>query len=296
MDEIGLTGTVFLDGHLVSAARARVSAFDRGLLYGDGLFETLRSYQGRPFALDRHLARLRGTARWLGIPVPAMDWRRQITAVLQRNRLLGVDASVRITLTRGPAVPGLLPPVRPRPTVLIICAAVPAALAAVQRRGARVALLPFARGGALAGHKLLDYVPAVLGRVLARRQRAFEGLFVDARGYLSEGTTSNLFVVRRGRLLTPPLDGEAGVLPGVTRSLVIALATAAGIRVQECRLRVSDLVAANEAFCTASVAEVVPIVRIAERAIASGRPGPLTRRVQELYRDARRRDSEKRPL
>lgn len=289
MDEIRLTGTVFLDGRLVNAAGARVSAFDRGLLYGDGLFETLRSYQGRLFALDRHLARLRGTARWLGIPVPAMDWRRQISAVLRRNRLLGVDASVRITLTRGPAAPGLLPPAHPRPTVLIICAGVPATLAGVQRRGARVALLPFTRGGVIAGHKLLDYVPAILGRVLARRQRAFEGLFVDARGYLSEGTTSNLFVVRRGRLLTPPLDGEAGVLPGVTRSLVIAVATAAGIRVQERRLRVSDLVGADEAFLTASMAEVVPIVRVGVQAIAAGRPGLLTRRVQELYRDATRR-------
>jgi len=289
MDEIRLTGTVFLDGRLVNAAGARVSAFDRGLLYGDGLFETLRSYQGRLFALDRHLARLRGTARWLGIPVPTMDWRRQISAVLRRNRLLGVDASVRITLTRGPAAPGLLPPAHPRPTVLIICAGVPATLAGVQRRGARVALLPFTRGGVIAGHKLLDYVPAILGRVLARRQRAFEGLFVDARGYLSEGTTSNLFVVRRGRLLTPPLDGEAGVLPGVTRSLVIAVATAAGIRVQERRLRVSDLVGADEAFLTASMAEVVPIVRVGVQAIAAGRPGLLTRRVQELYRDATRR-------
>lgn len=286
MRETRLSGTVFLNGRLVSAARARVSAFDRGLLYGDGLFETLRCYRGRAFALDRHLQRLRGTASWLGIPIPAIDWERQIAAVVRRNGLSDVDAAVRLTLTRGPAALGLLPPSRPRPTVLITCTPVPPSLPRMQKRGARVALLPFARGGPLAGYKLLNYVPAILGRRLAQRQRAFEGLFLDGRGYLSEGTTSNLFIARRGRLLTPPLDGEAAVLPGVTRGLVIALATAAGIPVRERRLRASDLLSADEALLSASVSEVVPIVGAGEQTIAAGRPGPLTRRIQQLYREA----------
>lgn len=278
-----MADTVYLNGRLIAAARARLSVFDRGLLYGDGLFETVRAYGGRVMALDAHLDRLRTSARSLHLPVPALDWSGQIAALLERNRLGMQDASVRITLTRGPARPGLLPPTPCRPTILMTAAPIDPAIAPAQRRGVKVILLPFARDKALGAHKLLSFVPAILGRLLAKPQRAFEGLYVDQRGRLSEGTTSNLFIVRGGRLITPPL--RSGVLPGVTRRLVIDLARAAGLGVRERSLFTAELRDADEAFCTSSLIEIMPIVRVGTATIGYGKPGPMTRRLQRLYRD-----------
>ncbi|MBI3387390.1 MAG: aminotransferase class IV [Deltaproteobacteria bacterium] len=277
-------GFVYVNGHVVPAAGARVSVFDRGFLYGDGLFETMRSYRGALFGLSEHLARLRASARWLRIPVPSIDWSRAIERLLRRNDWLVGDAAVRITLTRGPGRPGLLPPAAVTPTVLIVATMIGLEVARAQRRGARVTLLPFARAGATAGHKTLDYVPAILGRMQAQRVNAFEALYVTPRGHVTEGTTSNLFVVRRGALLTPPLDSTAGVLPGVTRRLVMDLARTLTLRVRECRVPVRELLAAEEAFCTSSVVEIVPIVRVDNRPIADGRCGALTRQLQLGYR------------
>ncbi|HVN84917.1 MAG TPA: aminotransferase class IV [Candidatus Binatia bacterium] len=278
-----MVGTVFLNRRFVAAARARVSVFDRGLLYGDGLFETLRVYRGEVFALDTHLARLRASAVFLGIPLPRLDWTEIIGALVQRNRLMVRDASVRITLTRGPASPGLVPPRRPHPTVLIVAAPLAGNIARAQRRGVRVTLLPLARAAdVLAGHKLLNYVPAILGRIAAASRNAFEALYVDERKQLSEGTTSNLFIVRDGHLFTPP--APRGVLPGITRRLVIDLARHERMPVHERTLRVPDLLAASEAFCTSSLIEIVPIVRVDDGAIATATPGPITRLLQRRYR------------
>jgi branched-chain amino acid aminotransferase len=276
-------GFVYLNGRVVPAAGARVSVFDRGFLYGDGLFETMRSYRGALFGLSEHLARLRASARWLGIPVPSIEWSRAIERLLWRNDLIDGDASVRITLTRGPGRPGLLPPVAVTPTVLIVAAAIGPEVARAQRRGARVTLLPFARDGATAGHKTLDYVPAILGRMQAQRVDAFEALYVTPRGHVTEGTTSNLFVVRHDELLTPPLAAAGGVLPGVTRRLVMDLARTLTLRVRERRVPVRELLAADEAFCTSSVVEIVPIVRVDHQPVADGRCGALTRRLQHGY-------------
>ncbi len=272
---------VHLNGRVVASARARISVFDRGLWYGDGLFETLRAYQGRPFGLDEHLARLRSSASFLDIRMPSPPWRLHIAALLKRNRLVRTDAWVRITLTRGPAAPGLLPPPHSRPTVLIASGPIDATIPRAQRYGARVTLLPFARHGFLAEHKVLDYLPAVLGKTIAARHKSFEGLFVDADGSIAEGTTSNIFVWRRNQLLTPP---AAGVLPGLTRRLVLEAAVAEGWRVSERPLNTHDLLAADEAFITSSLVEVVPVIRVDRQRIGNGRPGPRTKRMQGLYR------------
>ncbi len=272
---------VHLNGRVVASTRARISAFDRGLWYGDGLFETLRAYQGRPFGLDEHLARLRRSASFLNIKLPSPPWRLHIAALLKRNRLLTRDAWVRITVTRGPAAPGLLPPPHSRPTVLIASGMIDPGISVTQQHGARVTLLPFARSGFLAEHKVLDYLPAVLGKIIAARHESVEGLFVDADGLVSEGTTSNVFVWRRRRLLTPP---TAGVLPGLTRRLVLEAAIVDGWRVSERPLTTCDLLDADEVFITSSLAEVVPVIAIDRRRIGNGRPGPRTERMQHLYR------------
>src|SRR5262249_23225130 len=133
----------------------------------------------------------------------------------------------------------------------------------------------------LGEHKVLNYLSSVLGKVMAARHRAFEGLFVDAAGCVTEGTTSNIFVSQQGQLCTPPI---AGILPGVTRRFVIEAVTASGTRVVQRALKTEDLIAADEAFLTSSLAEVVPIVAVNARRIADGKVGPLTRRVQGHYR------------
>ena len=201
--------------------------------------------------------------------------------MLRRNRLLDTDAWLRITLTRGVAAPRLVPPARMRPTVILTTGPIDPAITPAQRRGVRVVLLPFARDGFLAEHKVISYLPAVLGKSIAARHKAFEALFVDGEGMVTEGTTSNVFIVRNVSLLTPPVKS---LLPGVTRRLIIAAAVTDGLRVIEKPLRTEDLLEADEAFLTASLAEVVPIIAVDAHAVGTGRVGPRTRRLQHAYR------------
>ena len=272
---------VQLNGRFVAAQRARISVFDRGLLYGDGLFETLRAYQGRPFALDAHLGRLQESADFLGFVVPRRPWRRDIESLLRKNGLLASDGWVRITVTRGVGARGLLPPAHPRPALIVMAGRLDPAIARVQRFGARVALVPFARHGFLAEHKVLSYLPGVLGKVMAARHEAFDGLFVNADGLVTEGTTTNVFAWRGRRLFTPPI---AGILPGITRRMIIELATAGGVRVAERPLRADDLLDADEVFLTSSLAEVVPVIAVNAHKIGEGTVGPRTQRLQRRYR------------
>jgi branched-subunit amino acid aminotransferase/4-amino-4-deoxychorismate lyase len=272
---------VNLDGRLLPATRAHVNVFDRGLLYGDGLFETLRAYRGKPFQLDVHMARLDSSARFLGIVPPRREWRADIEALLRRNRLMTTDAWVRITITRGVAAPGLLPPVRARPTVIIAAGRIDRSLRQAQNRGVSVILLPFTRNGFLAEHKILNYLPAVLGKVIAARHQAFEALFVTADGHVTEGTVCNVFVWRNDRLVTPP---ATGILPGITRRIVIEAAIADGYRVAEQPLSTAGLLSADEAFLTSSLAEIVPITAVENQKIATAQVGPRTWRLQQIYR------------
>jgi branched-chain amino acid aminotransferase len=270
-----------VNGRLLAGTRAQVSVFDRGFLYGDGLFETLRAYEGKLFALAEHLARLRSSASFLGIRVPRRPWEKDVSALLQRNQLVGTDAWVRITLTRGVAAPAVVPPSRIRPTVVITAGRLDPRIARAQQRGVRATLLPFARHGFLAEHKALNYLPGVLGKSFAARRGAFEGLFVDTDGWVTEGTTSNLFIWRNTRLLTPP---AASILSGITRRLVIQAAVADGVGVEERPLTTRDLFDADEAFITSSLAEVVPLIAVDAHRIGNGKVGTHTRRMQRWYR------------
>jgi branched-subunit amino acid aminotransferase/4-amino-4-deoxychorismate lyase len=271
---------VWLNGRIVRGSRARVPVSDRGLLYGDGLFETLRVYGGKPYLLTAHLARLRRSARALGIPLPGDTryWSRALSELLAVHRLS--EAAVRITVTRGTDA-GLAPSPRPQPTVLVQLRRLAPGLAAAQRDGLSACLLPFDRGGGfLVPHKTLAYLPAVLGRRIAQRRGAEEGLYVTAAGLVTEATTANLFVWHRNRLWTP----AAGVLPGITRALVIDLARRSGYRVAERDLSRAMLRSVSEAFLTSSVAEITPLVRVDGRTVGGGRPGPVTRTLQQAYR------------
>lgn len=275
---------VMLNGRLVPSRRATISALDRGFLYGDGLFETLRTYGGTPFGLAAHLARLRRSARVFRMRVPTAPafWAPRIRRLLAATGLDTVDAAVRLTISRGTAPFGIVPPPTIRPTTLLLATPLDSRLARAQAAGVRVCFFPFRVVTArLPGHKTLHYLPAVLGKMIARRRRAWEALYLGTDDTVLEGTTSNVFAVRRGRVLTPPLHG---VLPGVTRRAIATVARRAGIPLAERRLRVQDLLDADEVFLTASTIEVLPVVRVKRHPIANARPGPVTRALQEGYR------------
>lgn len=276
-------GYVFLNGRMVEAKRATVSVYDRGLMYGDGLFETMRGYKGRAFAIEEHFHRLRTSADILGLPIPNLDWRKVIAELLLKNGLQRQDTWVRLTITRGPAEPRVLPPDIAKPTTMIMVRPLDRDIARHQKRGVKVSLLPFSRHGFVPEHKSINYLPAVVGKVLASYHGAYEGIFVRADHVLTEGTTTSVFVVRDKTLFTAP---QGGILPGVTRGLVMDLARAHGIQALEREITTTDLRLADEAFLTSSMIELVPIVHVDEAPLAKGKPGPLTTRLQKLYAEA----------
>ncbi len=276
---------VWLNGRFVDARAARVSALDRGLLHGDGVYDTWRTYDGRPFMLAAHLRRLAGATRRLRLPAPGAStaWDARSRRLLRRNGL--GDGALRLTITRGDAGTSPMPTAPARPTVLLTVRPLPSMLATLQARGVAIVLLPFARdaGPDWADVKLVGHASAVVGRMVAVRRRAFDGLYVTRDGLVTEATTANLFVVERGTLFTPPADGT--ILRGVTRDVVIRLARRRGIAVRETAVPVERLRRAAEVFVTASTIEIVPVRRIGAHRIGDGRPGPLTRALHAAYRD-----------
>lgn len=278
-----VNGFVFLNGRIVDAARATVSVYDRGILYGDGLFETMRAYKGTAFAIEDHFHRMRTSADILGLPIPDLDWPGTIAELLKKNRLTRQDAWVRLTITRGPAQPRVLPPDLAKPTTILMVRPLDPEIAEFQKRGVKIALLPFSRHGFIPEHKSLNYLPAVVGKVLASYHGAYEGVFVRSDHILTEGTTTSVFIVRDGALWTAP---EGGILPGVTRRLIIELAQAHRLRVVEREITTTDLRLANEAFLTSSMIEIIPIVSVDEAAVGKGKPGPTTVKLQKLYQGA----------
>jgi D-alanine transaminase len=277
---------VWLNGRVLRARDARVSALDRGLLHGDGLYDTWRTYGGEPFAVAAHLRRLAAAARVLRLPPPgpADVWARRARTIVRRNGL--TDATVRLTLTRGAAGDYLVPDRPARLTQLLTIRRLPADLAAQQVHGIAVVLLPFPRDVAApwAALKLLGHPSAVIGRTLALRRGAREGLYVTADGAVTEGTTSNLFLVEHGAVVTPPATGS--VLGGVTRDLVLRLARRAALPVREESIAVGRLRRATEVFVTASTVEILPVVRLDGRRVGGGMPGAVTTALQRRYRAA----------
>ena len=274
---------VWLNGRFVPARKARVSVLDRGLLHGDGAYDTWRTYGGVPFAVAAHVRRLAAAARALELPGPgpAAAWEERTRRLVARAAL--PDAAVRLTITRGAAGDAPIPDRHARPTFLLAARPLPADLARRQARGVTAILLPFPRD-ASAGWgelKLIGHASAVIGRTAAARRGASEGLYVTAGGEVTEATTANLFLVERHALVTPPR--ASGILPGVTRALVMALARRAGIAVREEPLSIARVRRARELFLTASTVEVLPLVRLDRRAVGDGRPGELTRRLQAAY-------------
>jgi branched-chain amino acid aminotransferase len=283
---------VWLDGRVRPADVPHLSVFDRGFLLGDGIFETLRARDGHPTELPAHLARLRRSADGLGIELPdglEAQIEAGVAALLAAEGLDGPggDASLRITVSRGPfRGRGLLPPDEEVPATIAIQAwPVVAAPAEHLERGLHLVASSVRRdpSNPLAALKTTSRADYVFARLEARRAGADDALFLTIDGHLSEGTTANIFLVRRApdgieELATPSLD--CAILPGTTRTWLLGWADRAGLRPMEGRLTVEDLATADEAFLTSSVAGVLPVTRFSGQPIGTGRPGPWTRRAR----------------
>ncbi len=273
---------LYLNGRLLNEAEAAVSPFDRGFTYGDGLFETLRVERGRPLDLDRHLARLRSGARFLGFPDVA-GWEEAAGEVIAAN---GVEeGALRIALSRGAGRRGLLPPPEPAPVRLVTLEkGDPCPVA--YRNGVRGSIVTTVRRNEyspLTGLKTASALELVMARREAARRGAAEGILLNTAGSLAEGTFTNIFLVRDEVTHTP--SPAAGVLPGIVRGRILELAVSMGRPVRErVDISPSELLGADEAFLTNSLLEVVPLLEVDGLAIGDGRTGPLTRLFGENYR------------
>lgn len=275
---------VSIDGVLVAPEQARVSVYDRGFLYGDGVFETLRTYGGEPFALGEHLARLEGSARAVGIALPAP------LSVLERETRAAVDAAanlestIRILVTRGQGPLGLDPAGATCPLRVILVEPFHPPPPSIYREGALAVTVRTERAAdAAPTAKVTNYLASMLAVEKARAAGASEALLLDAAGRVLEGATSNFFVVIGGALLTAP---EGAILAGVTRARVLSLAPGLGLAVRLGAIGRDDLAAASEAFLTSTLREIAPVVRVDGQAIGAGAPGPVTRRIHAAFREA----------
>lgn len=267
---------IHLGGRLVDASAARIDPADRGFLLADGLFETLRVYDGKAFKLKAHLARLAAGARILGLPMPpAGEVGTAIADTLAANKLR--EASLRITLTRGPGQRGLLPAGKTTPTLMI--AAFPAAERSLAPMTAHVVSIRRNEHSPLAQVKSLAYLDNILALREAAEAGCEEALFLNTAGRLAGGSRSNVFLVLDGKLATPPLS--EGVLAGITRQSVLDIAADAGIETRETPLTMADLARAGEAVICNSLLEVRALSRIDKRALS---PGPMAKTLAERYR------------
>ncbi|MGE5542889.1 MAG: branched-chain-amino-acid transaminase [Bacillota bacterium] len=277
---------IYLDGQIVPETEAKVSVFDHGVLYGDGVFEGICGYNGRVFRLTQHLDRLYESARSIMLDIP-IGWSEMERAVVDTVRANGLrDCYIRLVVTRGPGDLGLDPRRCPRPTVFIIADAITLFPAELYEKGLAVMSVSTRRTApdALSPRvKSLNYLNNIMAKMIANTAGIPEVLMLNAQGYVVEGTGDNVFIVRKGILITPPL--HLGPLEGITRNAVMELARSMGIAVVEDAFALHDVYVADECFLTGTAAEVIPVVNADGRRIGSGSPGPITNRLVEAFRD-----------
>ena len=274
-----------INGRIVPASRAGVSAFDRGFIYGDSAYETLRCYEGIPFLFAEHWRRMRASCRALGIrfPWPGRVQERFLVAMLRRARLRA--AHVRIVVTRGVGTIRMAPEPGLTPNLFFYAQPFAPLPERLYRDGAPAALVPLRRNPIVSLDpriKSSNLLNNVLASIQARRRGAIEALMLNMDGFLAEGASSNLFLVKRGAVLTPPLD--EGILSGITRAVVFRVASQEGIPLRERHLRERDLWSCDEAFITSTLKEVLPLRTCNGRRVGGGRPGPVTLRLLAAYR------------
>jgi branched-chain amino acid aminotransferase len=276
---------IYLNDRFVDQKEAVVSVFDHGFLYGDGVYETLRSYGGRFFMLQAHLARLQRSASLIGLelPIPLDEWPPLLRETLARNELR--DAHLRITVSRGEGELGLDPALCRQPTLVIMARPLVRYPDRLYEEGVGLAIATVRRNliTALSPRiKSLNFLNNILAKQEAAKAGAFDALMLNAEGLLTESTTSNFFFVREGRIYTPSID--CGILDGITREVVLTLAKEAGIQTEEGRYPAETLARAEEAFLTNTSMEIMPVCSIDRQPVGSGRPGSWTLKLRDLFK------------
>lgn len=277
---------IFIDGEFFDEADAKISVFDHGLLYGDGVFEGIRFYNGRVFRLEEHIERLWDSARSIMIDIP-MSRSEMTAALLETIRQNGLrDGYIRLVITRGVGNLGLNPTQCKRPSVIIIAATIALYPESVYRSGLTVVTCATRRMGPAALNpavKSLNYLNNVLARIEANLANADEALMLNDAGNVAECTADNVFVIKRGQIFTPPIS--AGALRGITRSVVFDIAAELGVKISEPEITRHDVFVADECFLTGTAAEIIPVIKVDGRIVGSGAPGPITTRFIARFRE-----------
>ena len=280
---------VFIDGKFCNERDAKVSVFDHGLLYGDGIFEGIRFYNGRVFRLEEHLERLWDSARSICLEIP-MSQRAMTEALLETIRKNDLrDGYIRLIVTRGVGNLGLNPEQCKTPSVIIITAQIALYSEEMYKRGLTVVTVATRRTNPSALNpavKSLNYLNNIMARIEANQASADEALMLNDEGNIAECTADNVFIVKNGQVFTPPIT--AGALRGITRSVAFEIAAETGLKVIEADITRHDVFVADEAFLTGTAAEIVPLVKADGRPIGTGKPGPITTRMIARFREMTR--------
>jgi len=276
---------VYINGTLYDKENAKVSVYDHGLLYGDGVFEGIRVYHGKVFRLKEHIDRLYDSARaiWLEIPLSREEMIRAVEETVKANEKR--DGYIRLIVTRGPGTLGL-DPRKCEPQVVIIVDDISLYPRELYDNGLEIITAATIRNHPAALNpriKSLNYLNNILAKIEAIRGGCLEALMLNHKGEVAECTGDNVFVVKHGELRTTPLD--AGILEGVTRNAVIELANKAGVPFREMTMTRHDIFTADELFLTGTAAEIIPVVKCDGRPIGAGKPGPVTKRLRELFQE-----------
>jgi branched-chain amino acid aminotransferase len=271
---------IYIDGKFYPEASARVSVLDHGLLYGDGIFEGIRFYNGRVFRLEEHLDRLWDSARsiCLEIPMTMGEMTEAVLETIRQNHLR--DGYIRLLVTRGVGNLGLNPVQCKHPSVIIIAATIALYHENIYRKGLTIVTCATRRTSPAALNpavKSLNYLNNVMARIEANLAGADEALMLNDAGLVAECTADNVFIIKRGQIFTPPIT--AGALRGITRSIVFEIAAELGIKIMEADITRHDVFIADECFLSGTAAEIVPVVKADGRLVGNGKPGPITVRT-----------------
>jgi branched-chain amino acid aminotransferase len=276
---------IYIDGKYYDEQNAKISVFDHGLLYGDGIFEGIRAYHGRVFKLKEHIDRLFYSAKaiLLSIPLSHEEMMRAVVATCRENQIR--DGYIRLIVTRGVGGLGLNPNRCKHPSVIVIADKIQLYPVEMYERGLDIITVPTVRNLHSALNpaiKSLNYLNNILAKIEANQGGCEEAIMLNSEGYVSECTGDNVFILKAGQMFTPPLS--AGALYGITRGVVIELAKQQGIAVSEPNLTRYDMFNADECFLTGTGAELIPVVKIDGRVIGNGKPGPVTKSLVEKYK------------
>lgn len=284
---------IYIDGQFYSEADAKISVFDHGLLYGDGVFEGIRMYHNRVFKLREHIERLYWSAKALLLEIP-MTQQELIDATVETCRQNGLrDGYIRLLVTRGKGTLGLDPRRCPKASVIIIASTIQLYPEKYYQEGLTIVTVPTTRNlvnSVNPAIKSLNYLNNILARIEANNAGVEEAIMLNSDGFVAECTGDNVFIVQKGRLFTPPLS--AGALYGITRNTVLDAARELGIPTAEPQLTRYDVYIADEMFLTGTAAEMVPVVKVDGRVIGDGKPGPVTAKLLAAFREKTKTDGE----